>query len=264
VVRPALLPHWGSVLPFALANGSQFRPVAPPALDSAAYASEVNLVKVLGALNSVMRTAEQTQIARFWGYGPGTATPPGHWNEIAQMVVDRIKGYDDEDDHDRGKAGRPSVQDNARLFALLNIALADAAIVSWDCKYLFNYWRPITAIQEAGTDGNPATEADPFWVPLLATPPFPEYTSGHSSFSGAAATVLAHVLGSDRVRFSVGSDDLPGVRRSYRSFSEAAFESGVSRIYAGIHFPSANLHGLNTGAAVGTYVAWNFLTPLNR
>jgi hypothetical protein len=263
VVLPALLPQWGSVLPFALATGSQFRPPAPPALGSAVYASEVNLVKAIGALGSATRTAEQTEIARFWGYGPRTATPPGHWNQIAQMVADRNRDFDD-DGHDRGGGGHAGVEENARLFALLNIALADAAIVSWNCKYLFNYWRPITAIQEAGTDGNPATEADPSWVPLLATPPFPEYTSGHSTFSGAAAAVLAYVFGSDRVHFSVGSDDLPGVRRSYGSFSEAAFESGMSRIYGGIHFPSANLHGLSTGAAVGTYVAWNFLTPLNH
>ena len=96
---------------------------------------------------------------------------------------------------------------------------------------------------------------------MLATPPFPEYTSGHSTFSGAAAVVLAYFFGSDRIRFSVGSDDLPGVRRSYRSFTPAAKESGVSRIYGGIHFMSANIHGLSTGAAVGHYVAWNFLTP---
>jgi hypothetical protein len=248
VVRPALLPHWGSVRPFALATNSQFRPPSPPALDSAAYAFEVNLLKAVGALTNSTRTAEQTQIAQFWGYGPGSATPAGHWNQIAQVVADH------------GRSER-AVEEKARLFALLNIAMADAAIASWDCKYIFNFWRPITAIREAGSDGNPATNADASWVPLLATPPFPEYTSGHSTFSAAAATVLAYVLGSDRIRFAVGSDDLPGVRRSYSSFSEAAVESGISRIYAGIHFPSANLHGLSTGAAVGTYVAWNFLTP---
>lgn len=263
VVRPALLPQWGSVLPFALATGTQFRPPAPPPLSSPQYAAEVNMVKAIGAVASSTRTREQTQIAQFWGYGPGTATPPGHWNEIAEAVADRNNSRGD-DDHDRGRSGRSSVERNARLFALLNIALADAAIVSWDCKYVFNYWRPITAIQEANTDGNPATESDPSWIPLLATPPFPEYTSGHSTFSGAAAVVLAYFFGSDRVHFSIGSDDLPGVRRSYKSFSEAAFESGISRIYGGIHFTSANLHGLSTGAAVGMYVAWNFLTPLEN
>jgi hypothetical protein len=249
VVRPALLPQWGSVRPFALTADSQFRPAAPPALNTRRYAREVNMVKGVGALNSLIRTPDQTQIALFWGYGPGTATPPGHWNEIAQVVA-----------FTHGN----TVGQNARLFALLNIALADAAIVSWDCKYIYNYWRPITAIQEADTDGNPATEADRTWMPLLATPPFPEYTSGHSAFSGAAAMVLANFFRTDQVFFTVGSDDLPGVYRFYQSFSEAALESGMSRIYGGIHFMSANLNGLRSGAAVGTYVFRNFLVRRER
>ncbi len=259
VLRPALLPHWGSVLPFALATGAQFRPPPPPALSSSQYAAEVNMVKAVGAARSATRTTEQTEIAQFWGYGPGSATPPGHWNQIAQAVA-KERSNIRHDDHGRE---RGSVEENARLFALLNIAMADAAIVSWDCKYVYNFWRPITAIQEAGTDGNPATEADPAWAPLLVTPPFPEYTSGHSTFSGAAAVVLAYFFGSDRIRFTAESDDLPGFRRSYKTFSEAALESGVSRIYGGIHFMSANIHGLSTGAAVGMYVVWNYLTPVD-
>jgi hypothetical protein len=228
-------------------------------LSSPQYAAEVNQVKAIGALAGSTRTSEQTQIALFWGYGPGTATPPGHWNQIAQEVVNQnqSRGDDGADEHS-------NIGENARLFALLNIALADAAIVSWDCKYVFNYWRPITAIQEAATDGNPGTEADPSWLPLLPTPPFPEYTSGHSTFSGAAAVVLAWYFGSNRIRFSVGSDDLPGVRRSYSSFSEAALESGMSRIYGGIHFPSANIHGLSSGTAVGAYTIWNSLRSTAR
>jgi len=261
LVLPALSPQWGMVTPFALLTGSQFRPPAPPALNTPQYAAEVNQVQALGRSDSKVRTPEQTEIALFWGYGPGSATPPGHWNQIAQSVA-RDRHIWDDDDH------RPfafdAIERNARLFALLNIALADAAIVSWDCKYVYVYWRPITAIQEADADGNPATTADPSWQPLLPTPPFPEYTSGHSTFSGAAATVLAYFFGEDRIRFSVGSDDLPGVTRSYKSFSEAAFESGLSRIYGGIHFMSANIQGLSTGAAVGTYVAWNFLRPLEK
>ncbi len=260
VVRPALLPHWGSVRPFALAAGTQFRPPAAPLLSSPEYAAELNGVKALGALGSTARTREQTEIAHFWGYGPGSATPPGHWNEIAQAVRRDRHRIPDADD---GRTTRDSVVESARLFALLNIALADAAIVSWDCKYFMNYWRPITAIQEANDDGNPATDSDAAWTPLLPTPPFPEYTSGHSTFSGAAAVVLAYFFGSDRIRFSAGSDDLPGVRRAYRSFSEAARESGISRVYGGIHFMSANIHGLSTGAAVGLYVSWNLLIPID-
>ena len=245
VIRPALLPQWGLVQPFALANGSEFRPPPPPRLTSAQYAFEVNMVKALGATNSIARTKQQTEIAKFWGYGPGTATPAGHWNQIAQAVV-------------KNRTGPNNSERNARLFALLNIAMADGAIVSWDCKYAYNFWRPITAIREADTDSNPATQPDRTWTPLLATPPFPEYTSGHSTFSGAAAVVLAAFFGSDRVAFSVGSDDLPDVIRSYRSFSEAAIESGFSRIYGGIHFLSANVHGLTTGAATGFYVVRHF------
>jgi len=260
VVRPALLPQWGSVRPFALIAGTQFRPPAAPPLSSPEYAADLNGVKALGALGSTSRTREQTEIAQFWGYGPGSATPAGHWNEIAQAVARDRTHIPDED---YARSSRDRVAENARLFALLNIALADAAIISWDCKYVFNYWRPITAIQEAGHDGNPDTGADPAWMPLLPTPPFPEYTSGHSSFSGAAAVVLAYFFGSDRIRFSVGSDDLPGVRRSYRSFSEAARESGLSRVYGGIHFMSANIHGLSTGAAVGMYVSWNLLPRID-
>jgi hypothetical protein len=248
VVRPALLPLWGQVTPFALRSGAQFRPPAPPRLDGRRYAVELNQVQRIGALDSTARTVDQTEIAQFWGYGPGTATPPGHWNQIAQVV---------------GTSQGNSLARNARMFALLNIALADAAIVSWDCKYVYNYWRPITAIQLADTDGNPATSADPAWMPLLPTPPFPEYTSGHSTFSGAAAVVLATFFRTDRIAFSVGSDDMPGVVRFYDSFSDAALESGMSRIYGGIHFMSANLYGLFSGWQTGAYVARHSLRPKN-
>lgn len=254
IVRPALLPHWGSVKPFVLYWGLQFRPPAAPALDTPEYAAELNLVKMLGSLRESSRTADQTEIARFWGYGPGSATPPGHWNQIAAAVAAGRNGA--------GPGTPNTLAENARLFALLNLALADAAIVSWDCKYTVNYWRPITAIREADTDDNPGTEADKEWLPLLETPPFPEYTSGHSTFSGAAAMVLAEFFGTDRVAFTAGSDDLPGVQRSYHSFSEAAQESGISRVYGGIHFSSANVHGLSTGAAVGMFVNWNALREI--
>jgi membrane-associated phospholipid phosphatase len=234
------------VTPFALESGSQFRPLAPPALRTGNYAREFEEARVLGAIDSLERTVDQTEIALFWGYGPGTATPPGHWNQVAHAVA-----------ADQGN----SLAENARLFALLNIALADAAIVSWDSKYVYNYWRPITAIRLADSDGNAKTAPYPVWSPLLETPPFPEYTSGHSTFSGAAAVTLALFYGRDRIPFSVGSDDLPGVYRFYGGFWEAAAESGMSRIYGGIHFMSANRHGLLTGARTGRYVFHNFLSP---
>jgi hypothetical protein len=246
VVRPALLPLWGFVTPFVLAVPDQFRPPAPPALQSSQYAEELEHVKWWGRDQGSLRNHDQTEIALFWGYGPGTATPPGHWNEVAQSAA---------------RAQRLTLEQNARLFALLNMALTDAGISCWECKYLFNFWRPITAIAEAHLDGNPDTLPDADWKPLLETPPFPEYTSGHSTFSGAAATVLALFFGNDNVPFSLGSDDLPGVTRNYGSFSEAAWESGMSRIYGGIHYMSANLHGLDAGASIGEWTVQHYLQP---
>ncbi len=249
VVRPALLPNWGNVEPFVLDSGDQFRPAPPPAIRSFRYALEQAQVQIYGRADSSIRSADQSEIAYFWGYGPGTATPPGHWNEIAHVALRQ----------------RPqSLLDTARLFALLNLALADAAIVSWDCKYEFGLWRPITSIPLAGEDGNFLTFADPDWTPLLETPPFPEYTSGHSTFSGAAATVLAGFFGTDRIAFDVGSDDLPGVTRHYDSFSAAAWESGLSRIYGGIHFWSANVNGLRGGAQTARVVLESALRPRSR
>ena len=217
----------------------------PPALTSTDYADDFNKTKELGAKNSTTRTEEQTTIAQFWADGPGTVTPPGHWNVIARELAMQ-----------RGN----SVEDNARLFALLNIAEADAGILCWDCKYACNFWRPITAIQNADLDENPATQKDADWTPLLTTPPFPEYTSGHSTFSSAGATVLAKFFGTDNIPFTTVSEDVPGVSRSYASFSEAAAEAGMSRIYGGIHFMSANHQGLLSGARLGQFVMENFLT----
>lgn len=154
--------------------------------------------------------------------------PSGHWNDVAAQLAEA-----------RGL----SPLETARLFALLNLALADAAIACWDAKYAYDWWRPITAIRMADTDGNPATESDPTWTPLISTPPFPEHVSGHSTFSAAAATVLAKFHGSDRFSFTLRSDGLFGVTRSYNRFSDAAVEAGLSRIYGGIHFRAANEGG---------------------
>ncbi len=238
---PALLPQWRDGMPFVITSGSQFRPAGPPALDSAEYAAEFNQVKALGRLNSTTRTAEQTEIAQFWADGAGTFTPPGHWNLIAERVA---------------LAQQNTLSENARLFALLNIAEADAGIVAWDAKYEYNFWRPVTAIRRADTDGNLGTVANPTWTPLLGTPPFPEYTSGHSTFSGAADAVLTSFFGD--LSFTSTSVGLPGVVRAFDSFTEAADEAGISRIYGGIHFQSANEDGLASGRALGNYVIKNF------
>ncbi len=242
----ALQPQWADLQPFAMTSPGQFRPEGPPSLDSATYAEQLNEVKSLGKATGSTRTAEQTQIARFWADGAGTITPPGHWNEIAQTVAQQ-----------QGN----SVADNARLFAQLNVALADAAIVVWDAKFSSEFWRPITAIQQADLDGNDATTADPTWSPLLITPPFPEYVSGHSTFSGAAAAVLTSVFGDD-VGFTSAS---PGflingqpAQRTFASFEEAANEAGRSRIFGGIHFQEANQDGLAAGHALANFVLDTF------
>ena len=243
---PALFPNWPFVTCFAMTNGAQFRPPPPPSLNSEQWAFDFNVTKELGRFDSTNRTDEQTLIALFWADGAGTATPPGHWNVIAQAIAKQ-----------RGN----TLDQNARLFALLNIAEADAGIVAWDCKYAYNFWRPVTAIPNADSDGNPGTVSDATWTPLLVTPNFPEYISGHSTFSGAAAAALTAFYGTDDIPFTTGSDVLPGVTRSFDSFSAAAAEAGMSRIYGGIHFMSANEHGLLCGAQLGGYAAENFLLP---
>jgi PAP2 superfamily len=243
---PYALPQWGFMTPFAIPSGDFFRPGGPPALESAEYTAEYKEVKDLGAKDSAERTDEQTQIALFWADGAGTVTPPGHWNVIAQDVA---------------TAHRNTLQQNARLFALLNVAMADAAICAWDAKYHYNFWRPVTAIREGDADGNPATTPDKDWISLIITPPFPDYISGHSTFSGAAASVLSLFYGTPRIPFTTRSDALPGVVRRFRGFLQAAQEAALSRMYGGIHFRSANEDGLKSGPAIG---GWTFTHTMQR
>jgi membrane-associated phospholipid phosphatase len=246
---PALAPSWALVTPFAMTSGSQFRPPPPPALTSTEYATAFNEVKSLGRVDSTTRTADQTQIALFWKDAVGTAYAFGHWNEIAEGVsVDQGLG----------------LVENARLFALLNIATADALIACWDAKYTYNFWRPVTAIRFSGDSSiNPATESDPTWTPLIVTPNFPSYPSAHSTVSGAASTVLTSLFGR-HYSFTAGSDGLPGITRSFSSFAAAAAEAGQSRIYGGIHFQFDNQAGLASGRALGRFVVQNFLLPVDE
>jgi membrane-associated phospholipid phosphatase len=237
--HPPLLPGWAGVSYFFLIDAAAIRPPGPPQLDSAAYAAGFREVRALGGRHSPTRSREQTEIADFWADGEGTVTPPGHWNRIARTV---------------SAARKLSLAENARLFAALNAALADAAIACWECKYRFNVWRPVTAIRAGG----PGLTPDPDWEPLLDTPPFPAYTSGHSTFSGAAAAVLAAAFGTDAVRFDTTSDGLPGVARSFPGFAAAAREAGLSRIYGGIHWDFDNRDGLASGRRVGEHVARHF------
>jgi len=233
---PYLLPQWGFVVPFGMRNSSQFRSPGPPSLDSQQYAADYEEVKQLGAAVGSTRTDEQSEIALFWADGGGTETPPGHWNSIAQIISDA-----------RGN----TLEENARLFALLNIAMADAAICSWDAKYTFDFWRPVTAIAFAEPELN--------WMSFIVTPPFPDYTSGHSTFSAAAATVLPLFYGTEDLPFTTGSDFLPGVFRSFSTCLDAAEEAAASRIYGGIHFRSASEDGLQAGTSIGEWTVTNYL-----
>ncbi|MFL5342912.1 MAG: FG-GAP-like repeat-containing protein [Gemmataceae bacterium] len=243
---PALLPNWANLQPFTMTSDTQFRPAGPPDISSAAFATAYNEVKDYGSATSSVRTADQTQIALFWADGAGTVTPPGHWNEIAQDVA-----------QSRGN----SLAENARLFALLNFALADAGIVAWNTKFTSvngnGLFRPITAIREGDTIGNPAITGDPTWTPLITTPNFPSYTSGHSTFSSAAASVLTGLYGA--TPFISSSDTLPDVSRAFTSYQAAAQEAGQSRIYGGIHYQFDNVDGLVSGAALGKFVLANEL-----
>ena len=243
---PYLLPQWGFVTPFAMPRSNFFRPKGPPALESAKYAADYDEVKALGAAVGSTRTPEQSDIALFWADGAGTATPPGHWNVIAKDVATA-----------RGN----TLRENARLFALLNVAMADAAICAWDAKYKYNFWRPVTAIRNGDTDGNPATTGDSSWSSYIPTPPHPDYISGHSTFSGAAAAVLSLFYGTTRISFETGSDALPGTVRRFRSFLAAANEAALSRLYGGIHFRSANDDGLKSGLAIGGWAFTHTMRP---
>jgi hypothetical protein len=242
---PAVLPGWGHVTPFVLRRSTQFEPDGPPRLSSKRYARDYNEVKAIGEKNSATRTAEQTSIARFWYENASAA-----WSRIAIIVA-----------HSQGL----NLWDTARLLALVNLAMADGVIAGFETKYDFNFWRPVTAIRAGDTDGNDATIAGPNWSSLLNTPAHPDYVSTHSVLGGASAEVLRRFFGSDDVPFTTTSGvPFAGLTRSYTSFSQAAAENGQSRIYAGIHFPSAAEDGIKQGGQIGRFVFTHALQPLNR
>jgi hypothetical protein len=224
-----------------LESGDQFRPAPPPALTSAAYAAAINDVQSLGSVTSTTRTADQTEIGKFWA-------PPiqNFWNQIAGSVA---------------AAHHSDLPTTARLFAALNLSVADSAIAFYDAKYTYQLWRPITAIRLADTDGNPQTVADPNWTPLAGnTPADPSYPGAHSTISADGADVLTSFYG-DNQQFSVTSPALPGVTRSFTSFSAAVGEAGLSRIYAGVHTRIDHEAGLELGNDVAGFVLHNALLP---
>lgn len=276
---PAATPHWGRVTPFGRWSPSdKFRPALPggyanrtEVLNSKEYAEQVNDVKLYGSVNSAFRTAEQTRIGFFWANDlDGTSKPPGQLFTLTSIV---------------SQDKELSLEENARLFALVSIAMADAAIISWGTKYetSLDLWRPETAIKEADFDGNASTIADKDWTPLSRTapevgmdcmhghvmpehfsPPFPAYISGHATFSAAHAAIMRNYFKTDNVSFTLSTEDpnSVGVERSFNSFSSAALENGRSRIYLGVHFQWDGDHGYFSGTNAGDYIYSNLLRKI--
>jgi membrane-associated phospholipid phosphatase len=237
---PGAGPQFAYMTPWAMSAPSQFRPSGPPLLSSAQYARDVAEVQEIGSSASGVRTADQTQIAVFW-----TANTAVSWNRLATSIAEQR---------------HLTLSESARILAQLNVAMTDATIACWEAKYHYVFWRPITAIRLADTDPNPGTVAEPSWTPLLVTPAHPEYPAGHSTVSGAAATVLALLFG-DEVPFALESEALPGVTRYYGHFSEAADEANNARVYGGMHFLSAVVDGRAMGDAIGAFVIAHVAQP---
>jgi len=234
---PAQLPGWGNVTPFVLRSGSQFRPDAPPALTSERYTRDYNEIKEIGSMNSSLRTTEQSQIALFW-----RASPTAIWNPVLVQVL-ATRNLD--------------LSDTARTFALFYLAAADASIACWDAKYTFNSWRPMPAIRSGHLDGNDLTQVDSTWTPFIATPPHPEYPSGHSTNSSAMATILT-LLFDDNPGVPI-SVTLTGITREWSTFSQGADEVVDARVYSGIHFRTADEVGARLGRQVAHFVSTHAL-----
>jgi hypothetical protein len=232
--------HWSHVTPFALERANQFRPGGPPALTSDTYSDAFNEVKALGIVNGTASTPDQALTGRFWN-----GAIQNYWNEIAQTAA---------------LANRLTTAKSARLFALLNLTFADDVIAFYDAKYTYNFWRPVTAIR-AATDDNPDTAADPNWLPEVGnTTPDPSYPGAHAVISASGASVLISFFGKDRFDFSVTSEVMPGVERSFTKYSAAEEEATLSRIFAGVHFRPDLTIGQRLGREVADFVLDNFLT----
>jgi len=239
-------PGWEKVTPFGLASAAQFRPGPQPVLDSAQYTAAFDEVKSKGAIDSTTRTAEETEYARFWYEFSDRG-----WNRVTNVVA---------------RQESLGLYATARLFALVNIALADSYIAGWDAKFLYDFWRPVTAIRAADTDGNPNTEKASEWTSFLMTPPVQDYPSTHSVLGAAAAEVLERAFGrrGRSIGFSMTSTTAtdPEVERSLESFAHAARENADSRVMAGIHFRFSCDAGLEQGKRIGKYVFENHLQSM--
>ena len=240
-MAPGLAPQLATTMPWVIRSPSQFRPQGPVSMTSDQYTSDFDEVSRMGGATNSARTADQTVYAKFWAAG----NPPDYWDPVAISLAAQHHF---------------SMSKTARLLALVHLAMADAAIGCFDAKYTYSWWRPITAIQLGDTDGNDATTPDPAWSPLIVTPPFPEYPSAHSCISGAAGRILSQSFG-EETSFNVVSDAMPGVTRTFHSFSAALEEVKNARVFGGIHFRTACVDGTALGIAVGDYVMSHALLP---
>ena len=239
---PAMLPQWGQMMPFTMRAPWQFRLRPPPAVTSETYTRDYNEVKRLGGKRSTVRTAAQVEIACFWYEGSARG-----WNRIARIIT-----------------GQRALDrwEQARLFGLLNAAMADGYIAGADTRYLYNFWRPVTAVRAGDSDGNDATVGDPTWETFMNTPPLPEYPSTHSVLGGAAAVVMSRFFGTDQVSFTMTSGPpFAGITRSFTSFSQAQEENGDSRVYSGIHFRNSTVAGILQGEQIGRQAFAQYLHP---
>jgi hypothetical protein len=238
-----------NAVPFLIKSSSQFRTPGPLPLESAAYAAEFDEVKAIGSLNSATRTAAQSHAAAFWNTNPGA-----QYNAMARRFVDRFA---------------LDVSDSARLFAMLDLSAADALINTWNDKYHYNFWRPITAIRKAATDDNPATTADTGWTPMfdpslpaaiggagpaLITPPYPDHVSGATAYASASMNAFAAFFGTDAMTFFATSSRFPGEERTFHRFSDVTNEILEARIWAGIHFRTADVQAAELGLEVAQYI----------
>ena len=243
---PMLAPWLGNVTPFTLTESSQFLAPPPPALTSRQYARDYNEVKAVGALNNSSRTPEQTDLANFW-----SLNYPVVWNQVLRDFAGALVN---------------NIADSARLFALADMAMADAIITAWNTKNYYVFWRPSTAIQAGENDGNSRTAAEPNWTPHTTNPPYPDHTSGANNISSAALRALTLFFGTDKMTFSVTTTNLgPTIQdtRTFSRFSDAAQEVVDARIYQGIHFRFADEGARKQGKQVAKWAFKNFLRPLN-
>jgi hypothetical protein len=242
---PALLPGWGQVTPFGIECGAQFRSSPPPAIHTGKYARDYNEVKAVGAVDSTVRPQDRTNVARF--YAVVLVLPV--WNDAARQA---------------SAAQGKTLSENARIFAVLAMAICDGLISSMETKFHYNYWRPVTAIRAGETDGNDKTDPDPAWLPLVVTPPFPSYPSNHASGSNSARAVLDRVYGKDGHDVTLTSPLVPGVVLNYTAWEQITDDIDDARIYGGIHFRFDQEAGSRQGRQVGKYILRNHLRPVHE